>query len=499
MRRAILRGAGVVALLAVVLALALGRALGPPEPLAVAPQGAVLADVTVVQPGVGRRTHQTVRVVGSRIASITDASPAADGAPGAPRHRGGTVLPGLVDLHVHHPPGSLATDVHYFDLLHLASGVTTVRDCGSIDGSILEVRARIAAGEAAGPRTFACGPLVDGDPPHWPGAEVAHDAAEAERIVDRLAASGVDCIKAYSNLSPDALRGLRAAATRHHLALVGHVPSAVPLEEAHLDDVQHLTGVPGPIGPAAKAGLIAALLAGWDSLDDARIDSVVRTSLEQGIAYTPTIVVVQRLVRLAGDPSGLSALPGVDLLPRYYPELLWKPGFMASWRAPPLSAATGRRILRNFRRTVRRLHEAGVTLHVGTDTFNPFVVPGVAMHEELRNFVAAGFTPEEAWQAATRGNGAALPLPGLGLLEPGAPADLLVFGEDPTRDPSALSTLQAVVADGRYIPQRRLDAAVARYRDHYAGWLFDRLTLWLFPWLSRPAGDDAAPDRSPSG
>ena len=47
---------------------------------------------------------------------------------------------------------------------------------------------------------------------------------------------------------------------------------------------------------------------------------------------------------------------------------------------------------------------------------NPFVVPGVAMHEELRNFVECGFTPEQAWEAATRENGESLPERGLGIL-----------------------------------------------------------------------------------
>ena len=53
---------------------------------------------------------------------------------------------------------------------------------------------------------------------------------------------------------------------------------------------------------------------------------------------------------------------------------------------------------------------------------NPFVVPGVAMHEELRNFVECGFTPEQAWEAATRENGESLPERGLGILKAGAPA-----------------------------------------------------------------------------
>lgn len=480
-------------------------ALRPPQPLRAAQRDRVLADVTLVRPGAGRRSHQTLRVTGGRIASIADYAPATDDTREARRYAGAVVMPGLVDLHVHHPPGALATDIQAFDLLDLDSGVTSVRDCGSFDGSVLATRAAVAAGAFAGPRIFACGPLIDGDPPFWPGAEIAHDAAEGERIVDRVAITGehvvdgvavpgVDCIKAYSHLSADALRGVRDAAHRHHLTLVGHVPVSVPLEDAHIDDVQHLSGVPGLPPPSLRDDLIPALLAGWDTIDAPRIDAVVRMSLAQGIVYTPTLVILKRFVELASG-SLPPHVPGVDVLPRYYPEIFWKPGAVTGWSVPTLAPATARRIVANLHEVVRRLHEAGVTLHVGTDSFNPFAPPGAALHQELHEFVAAGFSAEEALAAATRGNGAALPLKGLGTLEPGAPADLLVLRGDPTRDLAALSTLEAVVADGRLYPKGRLDEAVARYRDHFHGWLYDHLTMLLFPHFMAPVASGAAEER----
>ncbi len=113
------------------------------------------------------------------------------------------------------------------------------------------------------------------------------------------------------------------------------------------------------------------------------------------------------------------------------------------------------------------------------------------MHEELRNFVACGFTPEQAWEAATRTNGESLGVEGLGVLHRGAPADLLVYREDPTRDLAALSTLEAVVANGRLYPRPVLDGAVARYRDYYDGWLFDRLTMALFPLFAMLPSEDS--------
>jgi hypothetical protein len=264
---------------------------------------------------------------------------------------------------------------------------------------------------------------------------------------------------------------------------VGHVPAAVPFAEAHLDDVQHLTGIPSEPtrGAQSPAGLIEALLRSWTDLDEERIRSAVQASLEQNVAHTPTIFVIDQLSRL-NEHALLSAEPDAQLLPRYYREIFWRPaGFsdLPSW-------PNGQTIRANFRSVVRRLHEAGVTVRVGTDVLNPFVVPGTAMHKEMRNLTECGLTLEQVWAAATRGNGAALAVEGLGVVAAGSPADLLVFTQDPTRDLAALATLEAVVADGRFYSKQELDGAVARQRRTFESWLYDRLMMSLVQATARP-------------
>jgi len=112
-------------------------------------------------------------------------------------------------------------------------------------------------------------------------------------------------------------------------------------------------------------------------------------------------------------------------------------------------------------------------------------VPGAALHEEMHNFLDCGFTTEQVWIAATRANGAALPLKDLGVLKDGAPADFLVFKEDPTNDLSKLDTLEAVVADGRLYSREELNAALARYRQDYSRparqWVMTTLTRLMAP------------------
>lgn len=483
MLRQIIRGLLVAVAVLVALAAVVVLTLRPPAPLTAVQDGLVLAGVTVVNPGIGRRVAQRITIHGSMIESISGDNPGAADSPDTHRYPGAYVLPGLIDMHVHHPPARAVADVQLFGLMHLAHGVTTVRDTGDFGNSILRTRAQILEGEFAGPRIFACGPLIDGDPPVWAAAKVVHNAAEAERAVDELAATGVHCIKAYQNLTPEALRGLRDAATRHHLPLLGHVPFAVPFDQAHLDDIQHLTGVPvvpESLHPGDFAEGLMAVLRAWEEIDEARISFVVRTSVQQKLVHTPTLVVLDQLSRL-GDYPGLLQEPEAQTLPRYYREVFWEPAtLLGDLKLAPKQAPELVKVRENFRAVVRRLHEAGVTLHVGTDAISPFVVPGTALQKELRDFVECGFTPEQAWNAATRENGAALPEPGLGTIAEGAPADLLVFREDPTLDLDALSTLEAVVADGRFYSKQTLEAATARYRHKFQGFLYDHITTFLF-------------------
>lgn len=86
--------------------------------------------------------------------------------------------------------------------------------------------------------------------------------------------------------------------------------------------------------------------------------------------------------------------------------------------------------------------------------------------------------------AATRWAGETLGMYKLGTVQEGAPADFLFFREDPTRDLTALSTLEAVVAQGRLYPKAVLDAALARHRAHFNGWLYDQLSRAYARWMA---------------
>jgi imidazolonepropionase-like amidohydrolase len=473
LRRATILGVGLIIALG-----ALWFEIRPPQ-LDVPPPSITLHDVVIVNPGQERRAVSRIDVRAGRIAWLGAGGIAPRGgvedpdrpfAPDVQRYAGDFVLPGLIDMHVHQPPATPLGDVELAALLFLRYGVTAVRDTGSFDGNILNERQQIRDGDFPGPRVFACGPILDGDPPFWPGSRLVHDAAEGRRVVAELAAARVDCIKVYEHMSRDALEGIEEAAHEYGLPVIGHVPDAVPFAEANLADVQHLTGILGQGG----------------ELTAERIRSVVAISAAQHIAHTPTLVFLDRVTQIA-DYGRELADPTARLMPRYYREVLWNPQYDARLRG--LSAGDVealRENLRGAKRIVKALYDAGVEIHVGTDAMNPFVVPGASLQDEMWELVDAGLTPEQVWVAATRTAGKALGQPLLGTIQLGAPADLLVFRADPTTDLNALQTLEAVIAAGRLYPREVLEQAVARWQEHLGDPVYDQISMWLAGWLVPP-------------
>jgi imidazolonepropionase-like amidohydrolase len=170
------------------------------------------------------------------------------------------------------------------------------------------------------------------------------------------------------------------------------------------------------------------------------------------------------------------------LLPRFYRDEIWNP---AGGVNPAGSLKTEddfsmmEQAFEQQLRLVKRLHDAGVRLHTGSDTLIAFVVPGSSLWRELKLFVRAGLTPEQALAASTGASADFLRVPQLGRLAPGAPAELALFREDPTRDLEALHSLIGVVRGGRLYTVEALDADLARRRAQFESGTYDRVMTAL--------------------
>ena len=407
---------------------------------------------------------QTVVIRGDRIAAMGPAT-STPLPPGATRidGRGKWLMPGLIDMHVHlNDPDDGS--------LYVANGVTTIRNMWGFPET-LAWRKEYATGQRLGPAVYTTGPILDGRPPIWQGSTVIETAAAADREVAAEKAAGYDFVKVYSRLSPAAYRGILAAARRHGMRVVGHVPDAVGvlgvLDSKGQESIEHLTGY---LGAAQSQGSRAAGMTDWNAkrrelvshIDAAKIPRLARRSRDAGVWNCVTLIVGQRFSALEHRDS-LIALPEV----RYATSEMvsqWDPA--KDFRLKHTTAAdyVAMRAVTAFQmRMTRALRDAGARLLLGTDTSNPFVVAGFSAHQELALLVEAGLTPYEALRAGTADAADFLHAgTEIGRVKTGLRADLILVDADPLQEVRAAARRSGVMLRGRWMPAAELDTELER-------------------------------------
>ena len=126
-------------------------------------------------------------------------------------------------------------------------------------------------------------------------------------------------------------------------------------------------------------------------------------------------------------------------------EPLTSEAFDARQRANPGLAAT-REQYQTALVNVKKLHDAGITIALGTDSGTTNRFPGYFEHREIELLVDAGLTPQQAIAAVTRNSAEALGLEGT--LRVGAPAGFVLLRSDPLSDVRNTRDIEAVYFDG---------------------------------------------------
>ena len=117
-------------------------------------------------------------------------------------------------------------------------------------------------------------------------------------------------------------------------------------------------------------------------------------------------------------------------------------------------------------RAVRDLRDGGARVLAGTDSFDAFVLPGYSLHQELELLAAAGLSPLQALQAATRTAAEYRgTLQSEGTIEVGKRADLVLLDVDPLRDIVNARRVHAVVVGGKFYQRVQLDRMLDEVRS----------------------------------
>ena len=360
------------------------------------------------------------------------------------------IMPGLIDAHAHLAPWALPR--------YLAWGVTTVRDLhGDLDG-ILRLRKQVNLGSVAGPRIYSVGAMIDGLPTTYPDAIGANSPRDARKAVDRLVNSGVDAVKVYTRVDPALLKAVVDEAGTFNLKVTGHLglTDAVTAAREGIASIEHLSGVP-EAALADKSSLQAAHYRGffsgwtafersWAGLDSSALARVATELADQKTILVPTLVLHETFSRL-DDPAALQdtmlqAVPDAEQRRWNVPDMVKRAGWTAE-DYPAFRAARPQQDL-----FLRMFAAAGGRIATGTDAANQLLIPGYSEHRELELLQAAGFSPKEVLQDATRNGALLLGVDSLGLIAPGKGADLLVLTRNPLDDIRNAQAIDRVMVRG---------------------------------------------------
>jgi imidazolonepropionase-like amidohydrolase len=434
----------------------------------------VITHATIINPGTSSvQANQTVVITGDRITSISETEQFQ-----APKNarvldaRGQYLIPGLWDMHVHSAFGDWFPGGRDIILpLFIANGVTGARDMGGDTPILLQWRKEIADGRIIGPRMVISGPMLDGYLPdgklRFPSSVAITTPASAVAAVDLLKTEGVDFIKVQSVISHDAYLAAAAEAHRKGLPIVGHVPDKVRIAEvveAGQKSIEHLMGIfEGCSKEEDKfikgEGSLKLLLT---TQDQQRCDSLIKLLSQNQTWQVPTLAWQRGGTFL--DQRDLKHQPLDKYVPAYWRDVTWRrftEEMMSDLLRDPLELRQDY-FARNLQ-MVGAMHRAGVPFMAGTDTApGVYIMPGFSLHDELANFVEAGFTPMESLETATSNPAKFLGMEGrLGSVEPGKIADLVLLSANPLEDIRNTQKINAVVADGRLFDRIALDQILA--------------------------------------
>ncbi len=387
---------------------------------------------------------------------------------------GKTVLPGLIDVHVHlAAPGGSYPDDYKFDInaemeRHLAaylySGVTSVRSVGDPLDASLKVRSIVNSGERLGSYLYACGPLFTTEGGH--GTEyfkalpqtmrtqfeaqfvrLPKTADEARRMVDEVRQAGVDCVKSIMESG-----GGSIVYNRMDVALLDAI-----VQQAHAD---HL---PAAVHTGDTRDVGDALAAGADSIEHGSFrDQIPEALLDKMVAqktfYDPTLSVGEAFRDLAAGKS--------DLLKRSLVQQVGPAGLLSQTEKDLTSDESKemRERIAKFpfdlkigTQNLLNAYKRGVALITGSDAGNYLVIHGPTVQHEVELWVSAGIPAPAALQAATYNAARALRADDhIGIIQPGHDADLVLVDGNPLEDINAIERVSDVFFKGEKIDRSEL-------------------------------------------
>jgi len=388
------------------------------------------------------------------------------------------LIPGLWDAHVHL---TFIPELDYETAysLFLMNGITSIRDTGAILKKLKPAIAFAKKNPLITPRLFYSGPLLDGTPSVYKGAEPGYPELSVEinkdtnlmALVNSLIEQEVSFLKTYEMLSEEIFINLLKISEEKNLKVTGHIPLGIDLFKAvdnGLDGMQHIRNLELACTKEPSEGLSKRLLllensesipgsalrsqihqaqrySSIEDFDEDRCTKVIEHLAVNNVFQTPTLTI--NTVGSKRFFANEEWQKTYELLPNEVKNRWLKDS--ESMAQQPLNSSY--QTYQDWSmKIVGLFNKQGVKILAGTDTPIGFLTPGFSLHKELELLVESGLTPLQAIRAATITPAEFFNLEDkMGTVEVGKFADLVILNNNPLNDIKNTQDIHTVILKGR--------------------------------------------------
>jgi len=378
------------------------------------------------------------------------------------------VLPGLIDVHAHVTILGTENGKRFFDRetsekvlkILLEHGITTVRNPAAPTTESIQLRNDARTRKIISPDIYTSGEAIqfcNGRTPDLWETCVSNEtnaAAEVNRQIDR----GVDFIKIYSSVPANITKVIIKTAQDRNIPVCGHFGATSWTQAAAfgIDEFEHATDWSAAVLPPGKRKPYEDLIASegamkarikwleWIDPDGKEMTGLLKVIKQNNIIIDPTLIAYA--TKFMGDDSIYIANSEMNIVPELVAN--WKKGtFVDDWTKQNFS--DGHKQWRKMLLLIKRYYDKEVTMVIGSDLPNPWVIPGLSLYQEMKFFSQAGIPNYDILKMCTVNSAKALKISSkTGTVEKGKLADIIVLDKNPLLNIENINSVGMVFKKG---------------------------------------------------
>lgn len=354
---------------------------------------------------------------------------------------GGTLVPGLYDMHSHTGDDD--------SLMNVLAGITSVRDMGNSLGVLNELKEKIDTGILAGPRITRYGMIEGKSPSNNNNGILVENQEQALAAVNTYAENHFSGIKIYNSMQGQWVPAIAQRAKELGMRVSGHVPAFSNADQmilAGYDELTHINQIMlgWVLEPDEDTRTLLRLTA-LDrlpalDLESAPVQHTLKLMVDNHVAHDPTLAIHEYLLLSRNGETRAGVKDYIEHMP---PAVQRSAKVSMAKITSPEQDQAYRMAYQKIVTTLKMMKERGILIVPGTDLGGAF-----NLHRELELYQELGYSPAELLKLGSYDMANYLGYTDRGSIEAGNLADFFLVPGNPVEDFKAIKTISLVSRGG---------------------------------------------------